>query len=307
MPEQKINEEELKKQFLLRDRLYNILTKDGLLRLSFIASTNTTKEAQKRHNLDYITATYMAQLLTGTSMIASFLKGEERISIEVTSNAYISKLYAEANQLGEIRGYGLQHPTKNESEIKSLQDILSDGYLSVTSILYNSNEPTKGIVNLLEGDVTKNLTHYLNQSDQIPSLMLVDVKTDNEGQIIASGGILIQAMPGADASGVLKLYEFLKAQENIADLILQEKNIKEIVDYYIPFEYDELKSRQVDYFCRCSKDKFIEHLHKLDLSEIKEMKELNQNELICHYCNNHYYLEVVDFDKIISDKMVKMN
>jgi glycine/serine hydroxymethyltransferase len=93
----------------------------------------------------------------------------------------------------------------------------------------------------------------------------------------------------------------------IVDLIENELTLQEIIDTYIPFEYDVIKSRQIDYFCRCTKDRFIEHLKNLDLKELKDMKSQGQNELICHYCNNHYYLENEDFDKLITEKQAKLN
>lgn len=299
--------EELKKQFLLRDRLINIISKDGDLRISFVVNTQTAQNAQKRHNLDYVAATYMAQLLSGTSMISSFLKGEERVSVEISSSKYIKKIYAESNQVGEIRGYAITNEKMEIEQIKSLNDILSDGFLSVTRILYNNNEPTKGIVNLVEGDIAVNLAAYFNKSEQIPSLMLLDTKTDDNGQLTASGGILIQALPGADPRAVAKLYEFIKVQTKIVNLIEKELTLQEIIDTYIPFEYDVTKTRQIDFFCRCSKDRFIEHLKSLDIKELKEMKVLGQNELICHYCNSHYYLENEDFDKLINEKQASLN
>jgi molecular chaperone Hsp33 len=308
MENKEINPEELKKQFLLRDRLINIISKDGKLRISFIVNSHTAKEAQRRHILDYVAATYMAQLLAGTSMLSSFLKGEERVSVEITSKKYIKKMYTEATQVGEIRGYCIPNEKMEVENIKSLSDILSDGFLSVTRILYNNNEPTKGIINLIEGDIAVNLASYFNKSEQIPSMMILDSKTNDDGEILYSGGILIQAMPGVDATiSVAKLYEFIKAQTKIVDLIENELTLQEIIDTYIPFEYDVIKSRQIDYFCRCTKDRFIEHLKNLDLKELKDMKSQGQNELICHYCNNHYYLENEDFDKLITEKQAKLN
>lgn len=299
--------EELKKQFLLRDRLINIISKDGFLRVSFIKNTNTAIEAQKRHELDYAAGTYLAQLLAGTSMMSAFLKGEERVSIDINSKGYIKKMYTEASQVGEIRGYASVDLTKNIEDIKSLNDIMSDGFLSVTRILYNQNEPTKGIVELQEGNIALNLTAYFNKSEQIPSLMLLDTKTNDDGIILQSGGILIQALPGAEPMAVYKLYDFIKANKKIIDLFEKELTLNEIIDIYIPFEYDIIKTRQIDYFCRCTKDKFIEHIKNLDINEIKDMQKMGQNELICHYCNNHYYIETEDFDKIIFEKQASLN
>lgn len=300
-----INTDELKKQFLLRDRLVNIISKDGNLRVSFIKNSKTSIDAQQKHELDYISSTYLAQLLAVNAMIASFLKGEERVSIDISSNNYLKKIYSESNQVGEVRGYSIVN--NDIDNLTSLDEILSDGFLSVTRILYNNNEPTKGIIQVKSQTIDKILEDYFTQSEQIPSKLILDVLSDDEGNIIHSGGVLIQALPGADMKVVMELYNYILSKDKITDYFMLEKTLTEILDIFIPFEYDIIKNRQIDFFCRCSKEKFVNTLRSLSLVDLKEMHQLNQNELRCHYCNNAYYIEEIDFQNLIDEKQAELN
>lgn len=304
---QEYNTDELKKQFLLRDRLINIISKDGKLRVSFIKNSKTSIDAQQKHVLDYISATYLAQLLAANSMIASFLKGEERISIDISSNNYLKRLYSESNQVGEVRGYAIVNNDIQIDNLTSLDDILSDGFLSVTRILYNNNEPTKGIIEVKSQTIDKILEDYFTQSEQIPSKLILDILSDDDGNIIHSGGILIQALPGADMKEVMELYNYVLSKEKITDYFIIEKSLTELLDIFIPFEYDVIKNRQIDFFCRCTKDRFVNTLRSLSLFDIKEMRQLNQNELRCHYCNNAYFIEEIDFQNLIDEKQAELN
>lgn len=302
-----INTDELKKQFLLRDRLVNIISKDGNLRVSFIKNSKTSIDAQQKHELDYISSTYLAQLLAVNAMIASFLKGEERVSIDISSNNYLKKLYSESNQVGEIRGYAIVNNDIQIDNLTSLDEILSDGFLSVTRILYNNNEPTKGIIQVKSQTIDKILEDYFTQSEQIPSKLILDVLSDDEGNIIHSGGVLIQALPGADMKLVMELYNYILSKDKITDYFMLEKTLTELLDIFIPFEYDIIKNRQIDFFCRCSKEKFVNTLRSLSLVDLKEMHQLNQNELRCHYCNSAYYIEEIDFQNLIDEKQAELN
>jgi redox-regulated HSP33 family molecular chaperone len=40
-------------------------------------------------------------------------------------------------------------------------------------------------------------------------------------------------------------------------------------------------------------------LHTLDIKEIENMMDIGQNELVCHYCNKHYYITEAEFTGIL--------
>jgi molecular chaperone Hsp33 len=90
-------------------------------------------------------------------------------------------------------------------------------------------------------------------------------------------------------------------------LLKQEKTPEEIISEVLPFEYTVIDSTQVDFFCRCSKDKFINSLVTFPHKMIVEMEENNENELVCQYCNAHYNLEKEDFEKLKEITLAKSN
>ena len=74
--------EELKKLYRLRDKAVRVISKDKKIRAVAIKNTNAVKLAQIKHHLAFVPAFLLARHLTAASMLASFLKGEERITIE---------------------------------------------------------------------------------------------------------------------------------------------------------------------------------------------------------------------------------
>lgn len=75
--------EDIKKKWLTRDRVTRAMTVDGLFRAAVIHNPNTVRTAQEKHNLDAVSSIVLARALTGASLMASFLNGEERVVVQI--------------------------------------------------------------------------------------------------------------------------------------------------------------------------------------------------------------------------------
>lgn len=302
-----MNNEELKEQFRNRDRINKALSIGGNIRAAIINNTNTAIQAQKRHKLDFITAALLSRLMAGAGLISSFLKGEERIILEMQGNGPISRLYAEAMRVGEVRGFAEHARELNPENIQDFRDAIGVGLLEVTKVLYNENEPVRGIVPIEKGDVASDLVHYFLQSEQIPTALILDVKLDDTGLIKCSGGLIVQALPGADEDILEVVSKKLNSGISITDMLLDDKSNDEILEEVLGEKFTKTGSVQTDFFCRCSLDSFKSKVLLLGINEIKDMKEKGQNELVCKYCNEHYYLEEKDFEELIFSAQATAN
>lgn len=94
-----------KKEFEFKDRLIKGISKDGHFKISVVKTTELVKEARERHALSLLNTVILGRALTATMLMASELKGEERIRLRMEGNGPIGSLVAEANSLGEVRGY----------------------------------------------------------------------------------------------------------------------------------------------------------------------------------------------------------
>lgn len=283
----------------LVDRSVRVLSEDGFFRAVCVKNTTTAQTAQTNHGIPMNVAKYHAQVLTSASLLAASLKGEERIVVDIQSNGNIQRLFAEAMQIGEVRGFAQYNFTGTED--------FDDSLMYISRVLYNEAEPITGIVEFIHNDIEKDLESYLVQSEQIPSIVKLDVSFDADGNIEQSGGLLLQIMPGAPLSEFEAIREHLNNSERIADLLKQDLRPDEILKKILPFNFNIVKSSRVDFFCRCSKDSFTAKLMTLGIDEIKAMKAEKHNELVCQYCNKHYHIEDEDFDSIITELQAKKN
>ncbi len=300
-------QEELKRQLKTRDRAVRCISENGNFRIAAVKNTQTARTAQERHGLPVVGAFLLARQLTSASLIAAFLKGEERIITEATGNGAIQKVYAEAMHIGEVRGHVNFNPDMDEAVITHVSDALADGNYKVSRILYDKKEPVTGIVPLQKGDIATDLAAYFASSEQIPSAVVLDADFDENEKIKSSGGILVQAMPGASDEEIEEVYDSLTKAENLREYFEKDYTPVDILKEVLPFDFKVLTSSQIDFLCRCSKEGFIDKLKTLKLEDIEEMRALNQNELICHYCNAHYHLNPEDFEMLEEELQAKEN
>lgn len=299
--------EELKKLLQQRDRSVRVLSKDGFFRVVSVKSSQASRTAQINHKLDKVPAFFLSRVMSCSLMLSSFLKGEERVVIEVDGNNVIKKLFAESMQLGEVRGYVELNNTEKQYHVNDISEIIGPGSLRITKILYHKAEPIQGVVQLVKGDIAEDLSYYFAQSEQIPAAVILDVEFDDHGLIEHSGGLIVQAMPGYKLEQLNEVFESLSSITPISDYFAQGLNPLQVMKEVLPFDFDVINSTQVDFFCRCSKDVFLSKLLTLGAEEIKSMKQSNHNELICKYCNKHYYIENEDFEKLIEESLAKTN
>lgn len=302
-----MNIDELKDSFKRRDRIVKVMETNGMFRAVAIKNTNTAMTAQSKHELEALPAFLLARQLSAASMMAAFLKGEERIVVEASGNGPVEKVFAEALQVGEVRGYIRMSETKSLDELKHFREAIGDGTLSVRRVLYNKSEPVQGVVEMLDGDLATDLAYYFTQSEQTPTAVLLDASVDNAGNINHSGGLLVQAMPGATNAAIEAVVHKLSGLKKISHYYAMGMSAEDLLKEALPFEFEINKTSPIDFYCRCSKDLFLGKLTTLGHEELEDMQKTGSTELVCQYCSSKYYIEDADFVKLITELKAKRN
>ncbi len=300
---------ELKRQFRERDRVIRVLTLDGAFRAVAIKNTGVAQTAQQRHGLEPVGARLLAQALASASLLASFLKGEERIVIEAHGDGPIGTVAAEALQVGEVRGYVQYEAGHGDGLPLDMHPhpLGKQGLFRIVRILYNHFEPMVSVVELQPGDIAANLAHYFQQSEQIPTVVQFDVTFDAEGHVSASAGLLVQLMPGIAPQGIRIVEERLGSLPSLSELVASGVMPEEILQRVLPGPFTVLNNTPLDFFCRCSLARFKELLTTLSYEEVQEMQRLGQNELVCQYCGERYRLTERDFLDVLQHIQARRN
>ncbi|MFM7156620.1 MAG: Hsp33 family molecular chaperone HslO, partial [Bacteroidota bacterium] len=108
-----------------------------------------------------------------------------------------------------------------------------------------------------------------------------------------------QAMPGADLSHIFEVHRSLEEMPPIEELLDNGYAPEEILRQAMPFSVEMVNNTPVDFFCRCSLERFMSKLLTLGKQEIESMKADGQRELVCQYCSSVYELTDEHFSTLL--------
>lgn len=274
------------------DKLTKAIAYDNYIRIYAAVTTDIVKTAQKKHGLWPSSSAALGRTLTA-GILTAMVK-EENLSIKIKGGGPIGDIVVEALENGTVRGYcddPYQFYQYNEGKINVSYAVGNDGLLTISRII--NNEVFTSTSPIQTGEIAEDFTYYFAVSEQIPSAVSLGVLVNDDNSILASGGFIVQVLPGCPDEIIDTLEERLKTIKDVSTMVEENYSpidmIKEIADtnYKILEENIPLKWK-----CRCSKNKFSTALKMLEINEIDELIEEGHAETVCHFCNEKY-----DFEK----------
>ena len=135
----------------------------------------------------------LAEALALAALLGSLLKeGAGQLTLQAQTEAGAVRLLACDYRGGELRGY-VQHEPDRVAALgpnPPLFALFGRGYLAITFDLAASGRRYQGIVPLEGGSLAEACETYFAQSEQVPTLIRVGVRSGAEGCV--AGGLLVQ-------------------------------------------------------------------------------------------------------------------
>ena len=269
----------------------DILTKGTAegVRIYALCTTNLVQEAATRHHTSHLASAALGRAMNGALLLAATMKDNERIALRLKGDGPIGEVVADAEGT-HVRGYvgdpDVFLPLKNGK--LDVGGAIGAGNIIVTRYLQNA-EPFTGYAELVDGEIASDLTNYLYSSEQTPSSVALGVLVNKEGQVIASGGYFIQAMPGCAEETLAQLEENISLTPYVTQLLelgyTPEKMIETIAR---GLDVTIQESIELSYKCRCSREKILGALATLGQEDISAMSQDEETEVHCQFCNETY-------------------
>ena len=269
----------------------DILTKGTAegVRIYALCTTNLVQEAAIRHHTSHLASAALGRAMNGALLLAATMKDNERIALRLKGDGPIGEVVADAEGT-HVRGYvgdpDVFLPLKNGK--LDVGGAIGAGNIIVTRYLQNT-EPFTGYAELVDGEIASDLTNYLYTSEQTPSSVALGVLVNKEGQVIASGGYFIQAMPGCAEETLAQLEENISLTPYVTQLLelgyTPEKMIETIAR---GLDVTIQESIELSYKCRCSREKILGALATLGQEDISAMSQDEETEVHCQFCNETY-------------------
>ncbi|GIP36358.1 Hsp33 family molecular chaperone HslO [Paenibacillus sp. J2TS4] len=275
----------------MQDYLIRATALQGKVR-AFAARTNgVVDELRRRHGMTPTTTAALGRTITAGVMMGAMLKGEEKLTIQVKGDGPMGQIVVDANAAGEVRGY-VDHPEVDLplNEIGKLDvagAVGREGFLYVIKDL-GMKEPYRGSTPIVSGELGEDFTYYFAKSEQTPSAVAVGVLIDVDRSVKASGGFIIQLLPGLTEEEIDTIEQALGNLPPITTLMDSGESLEHILTSAVG-EIQLLERMDIHFRCRCSRDRVEKTLISLGKEELTAiLEEEGKAEVVCHFCNEAY-------------------
>jgi len=290
----------------MADEMIRATAAKGGIRAVGITGKGFVEEARYRHHLSAVSSAALGQAMIATLLLCSSMKSpRSRVSLQILGNGPIGRVFADAGLDGTVRGF-VEYPQVELAPTDRGLDVAGAiGREGILCVIRDEGKdiPYTSTVEIVSGEVSQDVAHYLFTSEQTPSVMLLGVFV-NEAGIDVAGGVLLQLMPQeAENEALINLLEQrISNLEGFSTLLRAGKSLQQILcDLLEGLEPQILPYVQpLRFACRCSFDRVLGALRILGVHELKDMLEKdNGAEVTCQFCNTVYRADRLDLGKLI--------
>lgn len=275
------------------------------VRIYAAITTDIVSHYQEIFNMWPTSAAALGRTLTIAAIMSATYKSGEYLNIKIEGDGPIGKIIVEATD-GNVRGF-VTNPgvylSYNNGHL-NVKDAIGNGSLEVIKDLH-MRAPFSSSVELVSGEIAEDFSYFFAKSEQIPSAVGLGVLFDNDSKVKAAGGFLIQVMPGAKDEDITKLENKLKNLKPCSQMIDEGYSPEDIIKEITDGDYMLLETKELNYFCTCSRDRFRRGIKSLGSKEIKDILSTDKKaETTCNFCNKKYVFNEADL-KEIYDELIK--
>ena len=273
-------------EFPAGDHVLRAMTEDDNFRVMTADTTETVRGALAAQHVaadGTEVARHFADLLTGTVLIRETMSPAHRVQGILKSGKGDGSLIADTHPDGLTRGLVQLESTDAPSfaiddgtQLQIMRSMARGVHRSVV-------QAPAG------GQVSDAIMTYMQESEQIVSMIATGVRFDNE-RVERAGGFVVQLLPGAARGPLMIMTERLEGFPPFVDLLAQvEGSPRKLMDELLhQMAHTQLAASPVRFGCHCSRETVVASLATLQRSDLVEMVDEGVIELTCDYCNTEY-------------------
>ena len=288
----------------MKDYMVKATAANGYIRAFAATTKDLVEEAKNDHNTSPVATAALGRMLTAAAMMGSMMKGEkDLLTLKIEGDGPLGGVISTANNHGEVKGYPFNPTVLIPANAKGKLDVAEAIGVGLMSVIMDTGmkEPYVGQVALLSGEIAEDLTYYYATSEQTPSSVGLGVLLNKDNTIKASGGFIIQLMPGCPDEIIDKLEEKINGLSPVTTMLSEGMSPNDILKHILgDMELEFTESLDLSFKCNCNKDRIEKALISVGEKELKEMIDDGKPiEVKCHFCNKAYEFKVNELEDML--------
>ncbi len=269
-------------------RLYSFLDHKHGFNIHFLEGQKLIHDLALLHPMKGSGFAYFRNTFLGLLPIVFFLKPGETIGLYIDSEDPYFRLKIETNSAGHTRCLLLPE------EFNSFPMKIS-GNMRISKITPSQKMPYTSVIEMKDIETKELINKVFQDSYQTNSEVIVSELSDQSVMITKLPSLNVNSSLDESASRS----EFIKKNSSFFHDLFETgtDDIEKIVKAFEDKGFAYLGSRQISFFCPCSKDRMALNLRGLYSTDLEELfANSKMIEIKCDYCKKMYELTREDID-----------
>ncbi len=277
----------------MNDYLVKAYAFGGTVRIYAATTTQLVEEARQIHGTWPAASAALGRVLTASLIMGAMYKGDQTLTIRINGKGPVGEIVSVVNANGNVKAT-IENPEVHFSYKDKLavgMAVGNDGFIHVTKDLKIRDVFTSSAA-LQTGEIGDDFTYYFAVSEQIPSSVGLGVLVNEKNEVFASGGFILQLMPGAKEDTISQIEANISEMRPVSELIKDGYKPEDMIELITKGDHEFVEEMPLSYECNCSKERFEKGLISLGKQELQEMIDDSQPiEITCQFCKKQYTFE----------------
>ncbi|SMF61097.1 molecular chaperone Hsp33 [Alteromonadaceae bacterium Bs31] len=280
------------------------------IRGQIVSLEKSFQQVLLQQNLPRVLLPILGEFIAAVSLLSETLKFEGTLTLQVRGDGQVPLVVAEATNEGNVRGILKIHhdllsgdgmPADDLFDASHLKSLVGQGVLTLT-IDPAKGERYQGIVPLDGNTLADCLSHYFQQSEQLPTKLWLFADEHH------AAGLMLQSLPPQLIKDEEQRQELWSTAVQLAATVRQEELFELEHDTLLYRLFHELQcrifpARDIQFKCSCTRARSENAIASLGREEaFTLLKEEGKIAIDCQFCGKHYAFKSADLQRLFGDE-----
>ncbi|HVT02821.1 MAG TPA: Hsp33 family molecular chaperone HslO [Thermoanaerobaculia bacterium] len=275
------------------DRLIQGMAWSGDFRIIAAKTTSSLNAARLGRDLSPVASAALGRAMTGAVLLARLLDKQvkqQHVTLRFDGKGPLGVVIAEGTFNGTMRGY-VTNPAVEDTAVDVGAGVGNRGLMTVTRKTPPLGKAYASQVELVSGEIAKDIVHFLATSEQIASAVMLGVLTNRQG-VAAAGGMIVQAFPHASLKAIEAMEDKIRQAPSFSSLLEKmplEEAVQEVLRGADYKAIDASFNTPLAFQCSCTRERALASFQYFSRQELGDMIEREGgSEATCQFCGQKY-------------------